>query len=121
MGDTTRTLVRRALRSPAGGPVRLAHRGATAALVTYAQLADRRRHGLPGPDERAEVAGRVTVAAKTFERPAVDLDAFQLALHSNRRRRCLRLGGRRLREQCIVGEYRERKRNREARCGAQHT
>ena len=71
MAEGTRTLVRRALRSPAGGPVRLAHRSATAALVTYAQLADRRRHGLPGPEERAEVAGRVTVAAKTFERPAV--------------------------------------------------
>jgi beta-1,4-N-acetylgalactosaminyltransferase 2 len=61
----------RALDGRAGGPLRLSYRAAVATELVAVTSAARLRAPAPDPAERAETAARVTVAVKTFERPAV--------------------------------------------------
>lgn len=62
--------VKRVMLGRGGAPLRLAYRGAVsvelAAVTAFARL-----HRGPDDAERAETARRVTMAVKTFERPAV--------------------------------------------------
>ena len=67
--DTQR--LKRMMRGRFGGPLRLAYRAAEAAQLAVVRPADRLAHGRATPEERAEVARRVTMTVKTFERPAV--------------------------------------------------
>jgi glycosyltransferase involved in cell wall biosynthesis len=62
--------LKHALRSPYAAPVRAAYRGLTAANLALARTVDARRAPQRTPEDRAEVAERVTVTVKTFERPA---------------------------------------------------
>lgn len=63
--------VKRAMRGRFGGPLRLGYRLAEGAQLAVVRPVDRLRHGRPSGAERAEVARRVTMTVKTFERPAV--------------------------------------------------
>ncbi|MFW5471857.1 glycosyltransferase family 2 protein [Knoellia sp. CPCC 206450] len=63
--------IKRALRGRFGRPLRAAYRLAETAQLAAVRPLDRARHGSPTPEERAEVARRVTMTVKTFERPAV--------------------------------------------------
>lgn len=63
--------VKRMMRGRFGGPLRVAYRGAERAQVAVLRQADRARFGRLTADERAEVARRVTMTVKTFERPDV--------------------------------------------------
>ena len=67
--DTQR--LKRTMRGRFGGPLRLAYRAAEAAQLAVVRPADRLAHGRATAQERAEVARRVTMTVKTFERPAV--------------------------------------------------
>ena len=51
--------------------MRLAYRGAERAQIAVVRLIDRAQFGRPSAGERAEVARRVTMIVKTFERPDV--------------------------------------------------
>lgn len=62
--------VKRLLRSPAAAPVRGAYRALTAANLGVVRIVDARRAAKRTAEDRAEVAERVTIAVKTFERPA---------------------------------------------------
>lgn len=63
--------IKRAVRSPKAAPLRVGYRGLTAASLAVVQTADRARAPKRTATDRAEVAERVTVAVKTFERPAM--------------------------------------------------
>lgn len=63
--------VKRAMRSPYAAPVRAAYGGLTAANLALVRAVDARRAPQRTPADRAEVAERVTIAVKTFERPAM--------------------------------------------------
>ena len=63
--------VKRAMRSPYAAPARVAYRGLTAANLAVAALWDARRAPKRTAADRAEVAERVTIAVKTFERPTM--------------------------------------------------
>ncbi len=63
--------LKRAMRGRFGGPLRLGYRLAESAQLSVVRPVDRLRHGRPTTEERAEVARRVTMTVKTFERPAV--------------------------------------------------
>lgn len=63
--------VKRAMRGRFGGPLRAAYRGTESAQVAVLRRLDRARHGRATDEERAEVARRVTMTVKTFERPTV--------------------------------------------------
>ncbi|HHU11170.1 MAG TPA: glycosyltransferase, partial [Intrasporangiaceae bacterium] len=63
--------VKAAMRSPAAAPLRLAYSGLTAADLALVRVLDARRGPERTSADRAEVAERVTVAVKTFERPAM--------------------------------------------------
>lgn len=63
--------VKRAMRGRFGRPLRATYRLAEAAQLSVVRPLDRARHGRATPEERAEVARRVTMTVKTFERPAV--------------------------------------------------
>lgn len=63
--------LRRCTRSRFGGPLRRGYHVAEAMQLRVLGLVDRRSHEPPTPDERAEVARRVTMTVKTFERPHV--------------------------------------------------
>lgn len=71
MGSVDVQQVKRAMRGRFGGPMRMAYRGAERAQVAVVRRIDRARFGRPTVEERAEVARRVTMTVKTFERPAV--------------------------------------------------
>ena len=62
--------VKQALRSPYAAPVRGAYRALTAANLALVRVLDARRAPTRTQEDRAEVAERVTIAVKTFERPA---------------------------------------------------
>ncbi|MCA1782218.1 MAG: glycosyltransferase [Intrasporangiaceae bacterium] len=62
--------VKRWLRSPYAAPARAAYRGLTSANLHLIRVMDARRAPKRTPEDRAEVTARVTVAVKTFERPA---------------------------------------------------
>lgn len=66
----TQTL-RRATRGRFGGPLRAGYRGAERSQLALLRTIDRARCTPPTPGERAEVAERVTMTVKTFERPHV--------------------------------------------------
>ena len=59
------------MRSPYAAPVRGAYRLVTAANLGLVRLLDARRAPDRTAEDRAEVAERVTIAVKTFERPAM--------------------------------------------------
>lgn len=59
------------LRSPAAAPLRVAYRGLTTANLALVRVLDARRAPARTSADRAEVAERVTIAVKTFERPAM--------------------------------------------------
>jgi len=63
--------VRAALHSRAGGPLRAAYTAVTNTQLAAFRLRDTRLDEPPTPLQRAEVAGRVTFAVKTFQRPDV--------------------------------------------------
>jgi hypothetical protein len=63
--------VKRVMRGRFGGPLRMAYRGAERAQVAVVRRIDRAQFGALTSEERAEVARRVTMTVKTFERPAV--------------------------------------------------
>ncbi|WP_040883619.1 glycosyltransferase family 2 protein [Janibacter sp. HTCC2649] len=63
--------VKRVMRGRFGGPLRLAYRGAERSQVALVRQVDRAQFGRLTSDERAEVARRVTMTVKTFERPDV--------------------------------------------------
>lgn len=63
--------VKRAMRGRFGRPLRVAYRLAERGQLAVVRPLDRARHGRPTQQERAEVAGRVTMTVKTFERPRV--------------------------------------------------
>ncbi|MFC7489201.1 MULTISPECIES: glycosyltransferase family 2 protein [unclassified Knoellia] len=63
--------VKRAMRGRFGGPLRLAYRVAERAQVAVLRRVDHVQFGQATAQERAEVARRVTMTVKTFERPAV--------------------------------------------------
>jgi len=58
------------LRSPRAAPLRAGYRGLTAANLSLVRAVDRARAPERTAADRAEVAQRITVAVKTFERPA---------------------------------------------------
>jgi hypothetical protein len=62
-------LGKRGMRAPYGAPVRLGFRAVTAAQVGVVAALDSARVQGPSSDQRRETADRVTMAAKTFERP----------------------------------------------------
>ncbi|MDT0215569.1 glycosyltransferase [Rothia sp. ARF10] len=63
--------IKRAMRGRFGRPLRAGYRLAEVAQLAVVRPLDRARHGRPTPGERAEVARRVTMTVKTFERPTV--------------------------------------------------
>lgn len=63
--------IKRALRSPKAAPLRVAYRSLTAANLGLVRALDRARAPKRTAEDRAEVAERVTIAVKTFERPAM--------------------------------------------------
>ncbi|GGB69941.1 hypothetical protein N798_15695 [Knoellia flava TL1] len=63
--------IKRAMRGRFGRPLRATYRLAETAQLAVVRPLDRIRHGRATPEERAEVARRVTMTVKTFERPAV--------------------------------------------------
>ncbi|MFC7488079.1 glycosyltransferase family 2 protein [Knoellia sp. CPCC 206453] len=63
--------VKRVMRGRFGGPLRLAYRGVERAQVAVVRQVDRAEFGRLTSEERAEVARRVTMTVKTFERPDV--------------------------------------------------
>ncbi|KRE43443.1 glycosyltransferase [Knoellia sp. Soil729] len=67
--DTQR--VKRMMRGRFGAPLRVAYRATERAQVGLVRGADRAQFGSATAQERAEVARRVTMTVKTFERPAV--------------------------------------------------
>ncbi len=71
MGLVDTQQVKRVMRGRFGGPLRLAYRGAERAQVAVVRRVDRAQFGRLTSEERAEVARRVTMTVKTFERPDV--------------------------------------------------
>ncbi|KAB7744832.1 glycosyltransferase [Nostocoides sp. F2B08] len=63
--------VKQAMRSPYAAPVRGAYRLVTAANLGLVRVVDARRAPSRTAADRQEVAERVTIAVKTFERPAM--------------------------------------------------
>lgn len=63
--------VREVLHSRAGGPLRAAYTAVTNTQLAAFRLRDTRLEEPPAPLQRAEAAGRVTFAVKTFQRPDV--------------------------------------------------
>lgn len=63
--------LKRVMRGRFGAPLRGAYSVAESGQIGVVRGLDRLRHGRPTSDERAEVAQRVTMAVKTFERPDV--------------------------------------------------
>lgn len=63
--------VKRAMRSPKAAPLRAAYAGLAAANVAVVRALDCRRAPQRSTADRTEVAARVTVTVKTFERPAM--------------------------------------------------
>lgn len=63
--------IKRMMRGRFGGPLRVAYRGAEWAQVAVVRRVDRAQFGRLTTEERAEVALRVTMTVKTFERPGV--------------------------------------------------
>ncbi|WP_353953350.1 glycosyltransferase [Knoellia sp. S7-12] len=63
--------VKRRMRGRFGGPLRVAYRSAERAQVAVVRRLDRAQFGRLTIAERAEVARRVTMTVKTFERPGV--------------------------------------------------
>ena len=74
-------LGRRGMVSPYGAPVRWGFRAVTAAQVRAVTTLDRAREQGPSPDQRRAAAERVTMLAKTFERP----DTARRLVRSTRR------------------------------------
>jgi glycosyltransferase involved in cell wall biosynthesis len=62
-------LGKRGMRARYGAPVRWGFRGVTSAQIGVVTALDSARGLGPSPDQRREAADRVTMAAKTFERP----------------------------------------------------
>ncbi|WP_169743371.1 glycosyltransferase family 2 protein [Knoellia sinensis] len=63
--------IKRVMRGRLGAPMRGAYRGIERTELTALRLTDRVRFGLPSTQERDELAARVTMIVKTFERPSV--------------------------------------------------
>ncbi len=63
--------IKRAMRGRFGAPLRVAYRGTERAQVAVVRRMDRLHFGQATGEERAEVARRVTMTVKTFERPSV--------------------------------------------------
>lgn len=63
--------VKRVMRGRFGGPLRMAYRSAERAQIAVVRQIDRAQFGRLTAEERAEVARRVTMTVKTFERPDV--------------------------------------------------
>ena len=74
-------LGRRGMVSPYGAPVRWGFRAVTAAQVWAVTALDRAREQGPSPEQRRATAERVTMTAKTFERP----DTARRLVRSTRR------------------------------------
>ncbi|MFC0359243.1 MULTISPECIES: hypothetical protein [Kytococcus] len=68
---TWKQRARRALDHPVAGiPARAAFTALATAQLARAARHDRRTVGLPTPEQRADTAEHVTIAVKTFMRPA---------------------------------------------------
>lgn len=65
------TSVKRVMRGRFGAPLRVVYRGAERAQISLVRRTDRAQFGRLTLSERSEVARRVTMAVKTFERPDV--------------------------------------------------
>lgn len=62
--------IKTALHSPGGAPLRLVFRAVTVTQLGLARVLDAGRTPAQSAEQRAEVARRVTMAAKTFQRPS---------------------------------------------------
>jgi beta-1,4-N-acetylgalactosaminyltransferase 2 len=69
--DVDTQQVKRVMRGRFAGPLRAGYRHVERTQLAVVRRADRARVGLPTEEERAEVARRVTMTVKTFERPDV--------------------------------------------------
>ena len=69
--DVDTQQVKRVMRGRFAGPLRAGYRHVERTQLAVVRRADRARVGLPTDQERAEVARRVTMTVKTFERPDV--------------------------------------------------
>ena len=62
---------KRAMRAPTAAPLRVAYRGLTSANLAVVRVIDQARAPKRTAADRAEVAERVTITVKAFERPAM--------------------------------------------------